>query len=133
MKYYQMFIDTDGTKTHYDAVSGILELKPYSDHDSEHEDFKTWMYLVQQGEDDPYYDFINNFLDLLEPRLNALAAIGITNKHILFWLVYEYEHQCAMFFEPQQMQRLGQQGIYLNIDCREILRSESKSIEQAVI
>lgn len=121
MKYYQMFIDTDGTKAQYDAVSGILGLKP----DSEQTDFKTWMYMVQEGEDDPYYDFINNFLDILEPQLKALSAIGITKEDILFWLVYEYEHQCAMSFAPKQMQRLGQHGIHLNIDCHEVLTTQN--------
>lgn len=124
MKYYKLFIDIDGTKTQYDAVSDILGLTPFSDDEAE-EDFKLWMYLKEQAEGDPYYDFINNFLDILEPRFQALSEIGITNEHILFWFVYEYEHQCGMFFNPQEMLRLGQHGIHLNIDCHEALSPES--------
>ena len=29
----------------------------------------------------------------------------------------EYDQQCGMEFHPQEMVRLGQNGIHLNIDC----------------
>lgn len=32
-------------------------------------------------------------------------------------MLYEYDQQFGMEFHPQEMERLGQNGIHLNIDC----------------
>ncbi|MCO6468474.1 MAG: hypothetical protein J5I54_06470 [Bacteroidales bacterium] len=79
--------------------------------------YSSWMYMVTESDSDPDYDFINSFLDILEPQFAGLEKLGVTKDKILFWLLYEYEHQCAMMFIPQEMARLGQSGIHLNIDC----------------
>ena len=40
-----------------------------------------------------------------------------TDTHkILFWMLYEYDQQCSMEFHSQEMKRLGESGIHLNID-----------------
>jgi len=41
----------------------------------------------------------------------------VARNEILFWMLYEYDQQCGMEFHPQEIIRLGQSGIHLNIDC----------------
>lgn len=78
-----------------------------------------WFYRVTEDEEGPSFDFINNFLDIIEPNYTELTKLGVTKDDILFWLVYEYDQQCAMEFHPQEMKRLGESGIGLNIDCHQ--------------
>ncbi|WP_200974471.1 hypothetical protein [Echinicola sp. 20G] len=119
MKYYQLFIDTDNNAETYNRVTDILGLQPTkSEKNKTSEDrYSTWMYIVTETETDPYFDFINNFLDILEPKFANLEKLGVTRDKILFWKLYEYDQQCGMEFHPQEMVRLGQSGIHLNIDC----------------
>ncbi|GGD72897.1 hypothetical protein GCM10011514_41230 [Emticicia aquatilis] len=76
----------------------------------------TWIFQIEKDE---YFDFINHFLNILEPKFQALESLGINrkNKDIVFWYIYEYEHQCNMEFHPEEMIRLGQAGIPLAISC----------------
>lgn len=121
MKYYQLFIDTANNSACYNLVSEILGIQPTENEDSMVKDkYSTWMYMITEEENDPYFDFINNFLDLLEPKFDELEKIGITRDKILFWKLYEYDQQCGMEFHPQEMSRLGSSGIHLNIDCWQI-------------
>lgn len=119
MKYYQLFIDTDNNSETYNSVTEVLGIQPKEDEkDKTLEDrFSSWMYMVTENENEPYYDFINNFLDILEPKFADLEKLGVTRNKILFWMLYEYDQQCGMEFHPQEMTRLGQSGIHLNIDC----------------
>lgn len=119
MKYYQLFIDTDNNSEIYNCVTKLLDLQPTeNDNDKVSKDrYSNWMYMVSETKNDRYYDFINNFLDILEPKFCELEKIGVTRDKILFWMLYEYDQQCGMEFHPQEMLRLGQSGIHLNIDC----------------
>lgn len=119
MKYYQLLIDTDNNFETYNSVTELLGLQPTEDEKDKasKERYRTWMYVVTEAETDQYFDFINNFLDILEPKFSDLEKIGTTRDKILFWMLYEYDQQCAMEFHPQEMTRLGQSGINLNIDC----------------
>lgn len=72
-------------------------------------------------------DFINVLLDILEPNFSKLKVLGIEKHDILLWLVYEYQHQCAMSFHPEEMERLGKSGIALNIDCHERLKKNKNT------
>ena len=114
MKYYKLVVFTDGTREAYQKITAMLGVKPV-----EEDEYDVWTYLVEEHEKSPAFDFINEFLDLLEPRLEKLEEVGITRDNVLFWLLYEYEHQCALGFNPQELQRLGASGISLNIDCWE--------------
>ena len=82
-------------------------------------EYGVWTYSVDIEDEAPYFDFVNVFLDLLEPRFEKLSEMGIAKDKIIFWLLYKYEHQCALGFGPQELQRLGASGIALNIDCWE--------------
>ena len=118
MKYYQLFIETDNNPELYNHITKILCLQPTEDENYISKNkYLTWMYMVAESEDAPYFDFINNFLDILEPKFDELESIGITKDKILFWKLYEYDQQCGMEFHPQEIKRLGNSGIHLNIDC----------------
>jgi hypothetical protein len=114
MKYHNLYINTSN-EIIYHKVSKLLNKLP-KEHENEIE-FNLWMYQVVTEDDKPYFDFINNFLDFIEPNLKALKDLGIDISDITIWLVYEYEHQCAMEFNPQEMKRLGDSGIVFCIDC----------------
>lgn len=77
----------------------------------------TWTYQVIEEQKDPFYDFINRFLDLLENKYDKLAEIGIKRSDISFWYLYEYDQQCNMEFDPTRLKRLGDNGITLCISC----------------
>lgn len=118
MKYYQLFIETNNSET-YNRVTELLGLQPTEDETDKNskDKYSTWMYIVNEAETDPYFDFINNFLNILEPKFADLEKLGVTRDKILFWMLYEYDQQCGMEFHPEEMARLGQSGIHLNIDC----------------
>ncbi len=128
MKYYQLFIDTDNNSETYNSVTKLLGLQPTeTEKDKISQDrYGFWMYMVTESDNDPYFDFINSFLDVLEPKFVDLEKLGVTKDKILFWMLYEYDQQCAMEFHPQEMARLGQSGIHLNIDCWTLNPDESK-------
>jgi hypothetical protein len=127
MKYYQLFIDTDNNSETYNGVTELLGLQPteYEDGKISKDRYSTWMYMVTEAKTDPCFDFINNFLDILEPKFDDLEKFGVTRDKILFWMLYEYDQQCGMEFHPQEMTRLGQSGIHLNIDCWAKYKEES--------
>ena len=58
-------------------------------------------------------------MDIVEPKLAELPAIGIHGDDIHIWLVCELQPRdvCALGFNPQEMQRISQHGIALSIDC----------------
>ena len=114
MKYYQLVIFTDDTADTYQKITHLLGVEPI-----EEKEYGVWTYSVDKEDESAPFDFINIFLDLLEPRFEKLGELGVTKNKILFWLLYAYEHQCALGFSPQEMQRLGANGIALNIDCWE--------------
>ena len=117
MKYYKLVIFTDGTKAVYQKITTILGVEPVQE-----DEYDVWTYIVEEQEESPSFDFINKFLDLLEPQFERLQAIGVTRDDLLFWLLYEYEHQCALGLSSQELQRLGASGIALNIDSWEVKR-----------
>lgn len=114
MKIYSLHIETNGDSKTFDSISKLLNLKPEIDYN-----YSTWSYHVEEKEGDPYFDFIEEFLKLLAPIFNELEELGIKRNDILFWVRYEYQHQCAMEFSATEMKRMGEAGISLNIDCWE--------------
>ncbi len=114
-----MFIDTGNSEKNYHQLTAILGVIPttFNAKKNSVETFSTWTYCVDTKEEDPYFDFINIFLDLLDPNFTKLSEIGIEKNAISFWHLYEYDQQCSMEFNPQEMKRLGESGITLCIDC----------------
>jgi hypothetical protein len=102
----------------YNLISKILGIKPTDSVDSKLSEIpNSWEYEVIDKEEDKYYDFINEFLDILETKYEKLAALGIERKDITFWYLYEYDQQCNMEFDPVRLKRLGDNGICLCISC----------------
>lgn len=79
-----------------------------------------WKLQLIQKEEDEYINFIDYFLSVLEGKYDRLKEIGITRNDISIWILYEYEGQCNMEFSPDEMKRLGEEGITLCISCWEI-------------
>ena len=121
MKYYRISINTDKTVETYNKITELLGVEPMEDTFEIGSDnqYNVWTYSKEEGEsfDEPYFDFINEFLDLLEPRFDRLEVLGVKRSDITFWYLYEYDQQCAMEFHPKEMKRLGENGIVLCVDC----------------
>lgn len=103
----------------YNSITELLAKKPL---DEDFNDFPnmiphTWTYQVVTKEEDPYFDFINNFLDILESKYAKLSELGVQRDHITLCHYYEYDGQCNMEFDPNRMKRLGENGITLCISC----------------
>lgn len=123
MKYFNLHIDFEQSWDTYNKITDIIGQTPdkfdKSKFDNSNEP-STWsLQLIEDEENDIYVDFVKIFMDLLEPNFVKLKALGINKENILIWLVYEYKHQCALGFNPIELDRLGKNGIALNIDCYE--------------
>ena len=66
-----------------------------------------------------YVNFIDYFVGILEGNFDKLQDIGITKDDITLWMVYEYDGQCNMEFNPTDIKKLGDSGITLCISCYE--------------
>ena len=130
MKYYNLYINFKDSSDTYHAITEIFGVKPTEQAPSKFEtnQFDSWWHQVVENEADSTFDFINVFLDMIEPNLDKLAVLGIKKSDILFWLVNEYDKQCSMEFHPQEMKRLGESGIGFNIDCFE-LKEKQKTLD----
>ena len=76
-----------------------------------------WTYEVADHKPGEYFDFINIFLDILERKYADLEKLNIKRSQILIWMLYEYDQQCNMEFDPIRLKRLGDNGIKLCISC----------------
>ena len=123
MKYLNLYIHFKPSWEIFNQVTEIIRRTPQKHEKSKFDETvepSTWcLQLVEDEENDIYVDFINIFMDLLEPNFDRLKELGIVKKDILIWLVYEYEHQCSLSFSPQELERLGKNKIAFNIDCLE--------------
>ena len=126
MKYYNLHIDFPPSKKTYKEITTILGKSPTISKTKNLNDTEDpsdwWLQFEEDEENDNYGDFINTFMDLLEPKLNDLKKIGVKKEDILIWLVYEYKHQCALGFSPKELKRLGENGIAFNIDCHNMVK-----------
>jgi len=115
MNYYRIHILTENESI-YNSVTEILNISPASFGD---ESYQIWTYAVEEKHEGHIIDFVNLFMDILEPKLSKLEEIGINRDDISIWRIYEYDQQCAMEITPQEMKRMGKNGITLCIDCFE--------------
>lgn len=122
MKYFKLHIHCKPEKEIYDLITRIINVTPDKFESSKifpTQNYDNWTYSLEEQEDEERIDFINIFLDLIEPNFLELKKLNIKKTDILIWKSYEYEHQCSMEFHPEEMKRLGIAGINLNIDCLE--------------
>jgi hypothetical protein len=107
---YELRINTE--ENFYENVSSIIGLHPKT--------YKLgWSYEIIFEEQEEYFDIIAKFLDSLEGKYDKLQELGIENNDITIWLLYGYQNQCNMEFEPKTLERLGKRGIRLCISCYE--------------
>jgi hypothetical protein len=59
----------------------------------------------------------NNFLNLLIEKYDALEKIAIDRSKISIWRHYEYDQECSLEISPEEMRKMGAQGIVLCISC----------------
>lgn len=94
-----------------EKVSNLLNIKPTKQMSN------IWCLEVEEKESDEYFDFINHFLDILEGKYKQLESIEISREDISLWFLYEYKDQCNMEFLPNDLKRLGDNGIGLCVSC----------------
>lgn len=110
MKYiYILKIDCNGNNP--DTVTDILGVKP-----SMSDDYQ-WKLEMTEASEDPHIDFINHFLDILDDKYSMLESVGIKRESVTIWMLYEYDQQCNMEFLPEDLKKIGNQGITLCISC----------------
>jgi hypothetical protein len=113
---YQLQICFDPSLETYDAITTALSKFPKIGNHSQ--SIPTcWIYEVIVEEIDPYFDFIHEFLNILENNYVKLSKAGVEKESISIWLYYEYDSQCNMEFDPVRLKRLGENGITLCISC----------------
>ena len=121
MKYQNLYIHFDPSWETFNKVTQILGCDPIkhekSKFDISDEPSLWWIQLVEDEDKGEQVDFVNIFLDLIEPNIHKLLEIGIDDSQIKIWLVYEYHRQCVIGFNPIELERLEKNGISLNIDC----------------
>ena len=119
MNYYRLYIHCKNEEVYY-QITEILLIEPtIFDNENTNEIKTLWCYAIDEKDEDDYLDYINIYLDLIEPKLLELEGVGIERSGISVWRIYEYQHQCSMEIAPQEMKRLGNNGITLCIDCFE--------------
>ena len=122
MKYYNLHIDFEPSWDTYNQVTELLGVTPQKHEKTkfdESDEPSIWTYQIEREDEQEYLDFINLFVDMVEPQLEALLKLGIDRDNILIWLVYVYTEQCALGFSPSELKRIGDAGISFNIDCHE--------------
>lgn len=122
MKYYNLNINFEPSWDTYNRITETIGQQPKEYKQSHFEKSNipsTWWIQLNQDEEDSPIDFINVFMDLLEPNFEKLNEIGIRNNDIVIWLVYEYDKQCSMEFHSEELERIGRNSITLCIDCFE--------------
>jgi len=97
----------------YEQVSAIVGLYPKS--------YKFgWSYEIKFEERESFSDVVAKFLDSLEGKYDQLHELEIRTNDISVWLIYGYNNQCNMEFEPSILERLGNRGIRLCISCYQV-------------
>ena len=123
MKYYNLHIDFEPSWDTYNQVTNLLGVTPQKYEKTKFDksdEPRIWTYQIEREDEEEYLDFVNLFVDMVEPKFDELLKLGIDRENILIWLVYVYTEQCALGFSPDEMKRLGETGISFNIDCHEI-------------
>ena len=129
MKYYNLHIDFEPSWDTYNQVTNLLGVTPQKYKKTKFDksdEPRIWTYQIKREDEEEYLDFVNLFVDMVEPKFDKLLKLGIDRENILIWLVYVYTEQCALGFSPDEMKRLGETRISFNIDCHEIKSTTSQ-------
>jgi len=107
--YYSLRIEVKVDQ--FELVNNILGIK------SNNPSF--WEVQYEQTFDEEYCSYIKHFINILENKYNQLLSINIHREDISIWILYEYENQCNLEFNPDELKRIGEEGITLCISCWE--------------
>lgn len=86
---------------------------------SQGDDDVCWVIEVAEADDDPPYDYVNEFIGIVEGRYEELQAIGVSRADVSVWVLYEYEQQCNIELRPADMEKLGKNGVTWCLSCWE--------------
>jgi hypothetical protein len=116
--YYKLQILIDPSAETFNNLTAILGVQPREQFSNFSDSIPfRWTYEVFDDKVDEYFDFINVFLDLLETKYTDLKKLNIKRNDISIWLLYEYDQQCNLEFQPKGLKRLGDNGITLCVSC----------------
>lgn len=76
-----------------------------------------WRYELTGLPDDCQDLVIDQFLALINGKYNQLESIGISRDSITFWLLFEYDQECNLEFNPKELEKIGKEGIALCVSC----------------
>jgi len=110
MKYsYVLRINCDNSC--HNEITCLLNCVPTQSTDNR------WEFEIVQNCESDYVDYIKIFFDLLGNKYAQLEQIGITRDLIVIWIYYEYDQQCNMEFLPEDLKKIGSNGISLCVSC----------------
>lgn len=116
--YDKLQIAFDPSVETFNKLTAIMGVQPNENFSNFPDNIPScWTYEVIDDKANEYFDFINVFLDLLETKYSDLEKLNINRSDISIWLLYEYDQQCNMEFDPQRLKRLGDNGITFCISC----------------
>ena len=67
-----------------------------------------------------FYEEIEWLLNLAEENEKELIRLGVDFSDSQIWMIYYYDKQCNMEFDPDLMGRMGKLGLKLCVSCQEI-------------
>ena len=67
-----------------------------------------------------FYEEIAWLLELVEKNEKELIELGVDFSDSQIWMIYYYDKQCNMEFDPDLMGRMGKLGLKLCVSCQEI-------------
>ena len=104
---YILRINTNKEK--YNIITSLLAIEPTSIE-------SYWEFSINENSI-LFINSISYFLNLIEKNVEKLNQNKIISENISIWCLYEYEEQCNMEFQPNELKRLGDAGIALCISC----------------
>lgn len=93
------------------AVDSVLGICSQSKLDT------VWVTEVSESEIDPPFDYVNEFLGVLDGKYEALDAIGVKRGDIEIWVLYEFRNECNFELSSTNMEKLGRNGLSFCLSC----------------
>lgn len=79
-----------------------------------------WCLEFTLSDDDPYLNYIEYFITLIESKLTGLKKIGISESEISIWIIAEYNGQFNTEFSPSILKKLSHLGLTLCLSAYEV-------------
>jgi hypothetical protein len=117
-KKYRMIIRFESRIEIYDSIQKILDIDPSESFENTRRvaDNSDWTYEVIEYEGEAEFDFINEFLNILEDKYSRLEELGITEKLIQFDCTYFNENEMSLTFNKDSLKRLDNHNILLSVN-----------------